>query len=112
MLKQSDLARRSGIPATTINRIETGVTQLPSADIRRKLATALGVSHLDLLVAAGEITQEELGTVAGIVEQDPTDPRLELVALVKRIRLNQDREAGLRALLRGWLEADMEGRKP
>jgi len=66
-LKQNQLAERAGLPATTINRIEKGVTKLPSADIRRRLATALGLSHLDILVAAGEITREEVS--AGGVEQ-------------------------------------------
>lgn len=110
-VSQTELADSIGIARAHLAQIESGKIALPNADIRRRLAVALGVSHLDLLVAAGEITQAELGTVAGLVEQDPTDPRLELVALLKRIRLSQDRETGLRALLRGWLEADMEGRK-
>lgn len=107
-ISQTALAESVGLSRSHMGQIESGKIALPNADIRRRLATALGVSHLDLLVAAGEITQAELGTVAGIVEQDPTDPRLELVALVKRIRLTEDRTDGLRALLRGWLERDME----
>ena len=109
-INQTELAERSDVPRETINRIEKNKTALPMADSRRKLAKALGVSHLQILIAAGEITQAELGTVAGIVEQDPTDPRLELVQLVKQIRLTEDRTDGLRALLRGWLERDQEGR--
>jgi len=57
---QLDLARLSGVPPTTVNRIEKGVTQLPDADIRRKLARALGVTHVDILIAAGQITAEEI----------------------------------------------------
>ena len=109
-ISQTALADAVGLSRSHMGQIESGKIGLPNAEIRRRLAAALGVSHLDLLVAAGEISQAELGTVAGIVEQDPTDPRLELVQLVKQIRLTEDRTDGLRALLRGWLERDMEGR--
>lgn len=105
---QAVLAERADVSRDLVAQIESGKSKLPQPENRRKLAKALGVTHLQMLIEAGEITQAELGTVAGLVEQDPTDPRLELVALLRRIRLSQDRETGLRALLRGWLEADME----
>ena len=104
------LAENASLTKSELSAIERGKIGLPGADKRRRLAKALGVSHLQILIEAGEITQAELGTVAGIVEQDPTDPRLELVQLVKQIRLTEDRTDGLRALLRGWLERDQESR--
>lgn len=59
-INQTELAKRAGVPRTTVNRIEQGTTKLPEADIRRKLAKALGVRHVDILVAAGELTEEEV----------------------------------------------------
>lgn len=74
-LSQSELSRISGVSTSDLSGIMQGRIKLPGADKRRRLAKALGVSHLDLLVAAGEITQEELGTVAGVVERNSDDPR-------------------------------------
>jgi transcriptional regulator with XRE-family HTH domain len=59
-MNQTELANRSGVPRTTVNRIETGTTKLPEADVRRKLAKALGVRHVDLLIAAGELAANEV----------------------------------------------------
>lgn len=58
-MNQTELATRAGVERTLINRIESGTTKLPSPDKRRRIATGLGVSHLELLVAAGELTEEE-----------------------------------------------------
>jgi transcriptional regulator with XRE-family HTH domain len=68
-LNQTELAKRSNVPRETINRIENNKTMLPSADSRRRLAKALGVSHLDILIAAGEITPDEIQAVgaAGVI---------------------------------------------
>lgn len=77
---QTELAKRSGVPRTTVNRIESGVTKLPEADVRRKLAKALGVRHVDLLIAAGELAEDEVEVVE--------DPRSDAV---KRIQPLMDR---------------------
>ncbi len=74
---QKDLAIRSEVPATTVNRIERGVTKLPEAGVRRRLAEALGVRHVDLLIAAGELTEEEVdaseeGTMLFRFDRDET----------------------------------------
>lgn len=95
LLKQVDLANASGIPDTTINRIEKGTTKLPSADVRRKLARALVVSHLDLLIAAGEINEDELCGATGIVTVDPADPRQRLHAAIDSTPMTDDRIEGL-----------------
>ena len=59
-LNQSALSRNSGVLRETINRIENNKTMLPSADTRRRLAKALNVRHIELLVAAGELTEDEI----------------------------------------------------
>lgn len=82
-LTQRELGERINLPAARIAQIEVGKVTLPGANVRRDLAAALGVSHLDLLIAAGEITLEEIRAtgVQGVVEDDP---RLTLV--VERLR--------------------------
>lgn len=85
-LTQKELAEAAGINQPTISDIERGQTKLPNADIRRRLAAALGVSHLDLLVAAGEITEQELGTTVGLVEVAPDDPRQDFIRRLERLR--------------------------
>lgn len=57
---QTELASRAGVPKQTVNRLETGITKLPGALIRRQIAEALGIRHIDMLIAAGEITVDEV----------------------------------------------------
>lgn len=52
-MAQGELATAAGMPQPALSDIERDRIKLPNADIRRRLAKALGVSHLDLLVAAG-----------------------------------------------------------
>jgi transcriptional regulator with XRE-family HTH domain len=61
---QKNLCDRSGVRQPVISDIERGRTARSDADIRRRLAGALGVTHLDLLIAAGELTREEARTAA------------------------------------------------
>jgi transcriptional regulator with XRE-family HTH domain len=70
---QTVLAEKTGISRARVSQIEGGAVTLPGADHRRRLAQALGVSHLDLLVAAGEITEDEIGQAGavGVVERGP-----------------------------------------
>lgn len=76
-LTQKGLGDLAGTTQAAISDIERGQTKLPNADLRRKLAKALGVSHLDLLVAAGEITPDEVqqAGVVGVVEKTDTPKR-------------------------------------
>lgn len=91
---QTELGRRTGLPRTTINRIETGVTQLPQPDIRRRLAQALGVSHLDLLVAAGELTEDEIQAAGaeGVVTRDLAGVPDGILALLSSVRWDANPE--------------------
>ncbi len=57
---QRRLAEEIGTAPAYLSQIENGGTKLPSADLRRRLADALGVRHVDLLVAAGELEAEEI----------------------------------------------------
>ena len=105
-LSQTELSARADVPRTTVNRIETGTTQLPSPDVRRRLAIALGVSHLDLLIASGEITEEEIAPlgVQGVIEPDPV--RAELMDALSRLPLTGERPTTFRRLIDVFSEND------
>lgn len=60
---QAMLADKAGLRRSDINAIEHGRVTLPGAQKRRAIAKALGVSHEVLLVAAGELTPEEISRV-------------------------------------------------
>ena len=86
-IPQGVLADRVGITQGALSGIERGISKFPAADTRRRLARALGVSHLDMLIAAGELDRRELAneSVMGVVERDPDDPRHQLTALAARL---------------------------
>jgi len=70
-LTQTALAGKTGISRARMSQIEGGAVALPGADHRRRLATALNVRHIELLVAAGELTEDEISDVAPLVSNDP-----------------------------------------
>jgi transcriptional regulator with XRE-family HTH domain len=67
----AQLVEQSGVSKSHLSQIEKGKIAFPNAEIRRRLAWALGVSHVDLLVAAGELNAEEVVTagVEGAVQR-------------------------------------------
>lgn len=100
-LQQGELAAKAEIPQAALSDIERGKTKLPNADIRRRLAKALGVSHLDILIAAGEITTDEIAKagMTGVVEEftrsadEATALFVEAVKLLRKAmapQLNED----------------------
>ena len=105
-LNQTELSKRAGVPRETVNRIENDKTQLPFADTRRRLAKALGVSHLQLLIAAGEITEQEIAATGavGVIERDPNDRRERLIQRIREMPDGFGVDEGLEVAL-GVLEA-------
>lgn len=74
-LTQKDLAVSADVAQSTISDFERGHLSLSNADTRRRIASALGVAHVDLLIAAGELTEAELPSSAVVAEQRATyDP--------------------------------------
>ena len=75
---------------------------MSSSPRRRKIAQALGVTHLDLLVATGEITEDELADSgkSGIVDIDPDDPRRHYVEINSRMPVDSVQFDLLEALFR------------
>jgi transcriptional regulator with XRE-family HTH domain len=60
---QAMLADRAGVRRSDVNAIEHGRIALPGAEKRRRLAEALGLRHVDVLVGAGELAPDEVSSV-------------------------------------------------
>jgi transcriptional regulator with XRE-family HTH domain len=99
-----------GIGRGHLSQFETGRIGLPQTEVRRRLAQALGITHIDLLIAAGELSVEEVqqAGVVGVAERSPDDPRTPIHALVDQINWyrREDRIAGIMAILQSWRDAD------
>lgn len=103
---QERLSEETGISRARIAQIEGGRVALPGADFRRRLAAALGVDHLDMLIAAGELTEDEIRS-AGVSRPQEHDPeRAALLDRLRRVRLRRDRIETLEAVLDRWLQFD------
>lgn len=83
-MTQTALAARAGLSKSEVNAVENGRVILPGADKRRRLAQALGVAHLDLLIAAGEITAEESGPTS-TAPFSLDDPRSDILDLLPQL---------------------------
>jgi transcriptional regulator with XRE-family HTH domain len=109
-LSVTALAEKAELSKSEISAIENGRITLPGADKRRRLARALGVSHLDLLVAAGEIAEDEIGSAnaVGVVEWPSDESATKILNLVRSIEwdanpeLTDDVERILTGVRRGF----------
>ena len=104
----TDLARAIGKSAAYVSQLEAGKISLPNADIRRRLAKELGVSHLDLLVAAGEIDRAEIASAgaAGVVQG--SDTFRDLVEQLRAVPLTPGNIRALRLALQVLTMDDQE----
>jgi len=64
-LSQSEVARRSGVPQAYLSEIERGWKRRPSAEMRGKVAEALGIPVVELLIASGDVTRADLEAWVG-----------------------------------------------
>ncbi|CAA9580266.1 MAG: hypothetical protein AVDCRST_MAG59-4652 [uncultured Thermomicrobiales bacterium] len=78
-MNQAELAERAGISQSFLSQIERGQIELPRGrDERRKLAEALRMGHLELLMAAGIVDHGDLPSAAGpYVIASPTQVKLD-----------------------------------
>lgn len=56
----TDAAAHIGMSKSHLSQLEKGKIGLPSAALRRQIAEAYGVRHVDILVAAGELEASEI----------------------------------------------------
>lgn len=102
---QLRLSEESGVDRAYISQIESGRVALPSADLRRRIAAALGISHLDLLVASGEITEDEISVVGKAGVRPEMKPGSEAIhALVNQVDWSAV-DSGVVALVTAVLQA-------
>jgi len=109
-LTQRQLAELADTSAAYVSQIEGGKVAWPGADIRRRIAKALNVSHLSLIVAAGELEPDEIAAagVEGVVNETPDSPRRVLKDLVDQVNwdANAERVESVEGLLRGYIAFD------
>jgi transcriptional regulator with XRE-family HTH domain len=100
---QKELAERAGVKQPTLSDVERGRVAWPNADFRRRVAAAFGWDQLRLLVAAGEVSEDEAGlnddgqspTVEAALGALNDDLAAHLAALAMRVDL--DLREGLRS---------------
>jgi len=65
----SDLSRWSGVSHPYLSQLESGRIATPSPHVLRKIADALQVPYLDLLVEAGYLTRDEAAPLSGLSQK-------------------------------------------
>ena len=74
-LSQSELAETAGVSPSLIGRIETG-TRYPSARTLRKLASALGISEIELFVHAEYLSRPSSSRIKEDTQIMQLDPKV------------------------------------
>lgn len=99
-MSQTELAARANMTKGHVSEIERGKIGLPGPEVRRQLAKALGVTHLDLLIAAGEIRPDEIeeANKQGVTTLDPE--LQELFSEIAQTHWDDDGIDMLKSLLR------------
>ena len=104
--KQIEFARATGFKPQTVNTWLRGKVTLPQIDARRRLARELGISHVELLVAMGELDEDEVA-----IPEDPRSPAVkrlqplldEIRWTPQTLRMVEDQLAFIRDAQRGAL---------
>lgn len=105
-MSQTALAQAAGLAKSYLSQIEAGKIAFPNADVRRRLAQALLVTHMDLLVAAGEITVAELGGESGLPQPQYGAPPDDLRSLFERVEWVEPRITWVKEILQGFLRIE------
>lgn len=85
-MSQTELADRAGLARAHLSEIERGRIAFPNAGIRRDLARALGTTHVVVLIAAGELSPDEVDMPSNPALTFPADdPRADLITLASRL---------------------------
>lgn len=100
---QADFVRRSGAARGTVSNWARG-SRLPDPAGCDLIADVLGVDRDEVLAIAGHRTPDE--------ELAPDDPRRDLFALMKRVKMTPERTGTIQTLLEKWRGDDLAGRTP
>ena len=111
-LTQKEVADRAGTTKEYYSQIETGRVVLPNIELRREISRALGIRHIDFLMAQGIIEDWEVPGFSA--DTPPPDPRLEQVeTLLTQLDLGSDnRAATLSGILQLWVDQDRQRGTP
>ena len=103
-------AAEVGVGKGYLSQLETGKIGLPNADVRRRIAEMLGITHVQFLIIAGELREDEVekAGVTGVRAYSEDDPRAQIIAAVDQVNWygRPDRVAGLLATLSAYREMD------
>lgn len=91
---QSDFARATGFTNQAVSAWLKGRVTLPQIDARRRLAKELGISHVELLVVVGELSEAELQE-SGLQGVEPESPAEQ--AILREVRAHEWTPAQVRA---------------
>jgi transcriptional regulator with XRE-family HTH domain len=109
-LTQKEAAERAGTSSEYYSQIERGRIAMPNPELRRNIARALGIRHVDYLVAVGELGDWELPGFNAI-ETAPDPQREYLQLLIDEVDLDRDnRAATLSGILQMWMQQDRQQR--
>jgi transcriptional regulator with XRE-family HTH domain len=109
-LTQKDVAERAGIIPEYYSQIERGRIAMPNAELRRSIARALGIRHVDYLIAVGVLGDWELPDFNAL-ESAPDPQREYLGILLDQLDLDKDnRAATLSGILQMWAQQDRQQR--
>ena len=105
-------AEMLGLSIGYLSQLETGKITWPNADVRRRIASWLGVSHLEVILLTGELTPDEITTAGmqGVTEADPNDARPALYALIDQVNWygRPDRVGYIRVILQEMINVDRQ----
>ncbi len=90
------MADAVGLSRPYLSQLEAKPDALPSPAIRRNIARVLGTTNVELLIAAGQLTRDEVGPQAP-PEFPPDDPRHDILDAVRD--LNPHDALAVRALV-------------
>lgn len=94
---QEELARRVGVKTSYVSQWETGARKWPQEYVR-SIASLLGLSQLEMAVAAGIIDDPEIVTTPEPVQFAEDDPRADIMRLLADI--NDENATNVLALVR------------
>ena len=108
-MTQADLGGAVGVDKAYISQSERGKVALPSADPRRRLAEALQLRHVDLLIAAGELEPDEIPGEPSQFDLGSLDAAEQLCQQLHLVDLTRDqRRDTLRGLFEMFLAQDRQ----
>ena len=111
-LTQKEVAARANTSTEYYAQIEIGRVTMPNIELRREISRALGIRHIDFLMAQGIIEDWEVPGFSA--DTPPPDPRLEQVeTLLTQLDLGSDnRAATLSGILQLWVDQDRQRGTP